>query len=170
MKHSVRMYAALLSLCLLAPVLLSAQKSKPGVLSSQEIKRVVPSAYFYGGQSASVQVRNSSGFATTDGKLVLAGLVDNSGYSTDVATKYQGFLITEVKLNIGGTELAPGQYGCGFSKDGKFYVLDVGANELASTSWQTDEKLARPVPLKIVAEGDMYRLYNGRKWVSLKAQ
>jgi hypothetical protein len=170
MKPSIRMRAVVLSLCLLTPLLLAAQQSKPGVLSSQEIKRVVPTAYFYAGQSASVQIRNSSGFRTANGKLVLAGLVDNSGYSTDVATKYQGFLITEVKLSVAGTELAPGQYGCGFTKDGKFYVLDVGGNELVDTAAQTDEKLARPVPLKIVAEGDMYRLYHGRAFVSLKPE
>ena len=73
--------------------------------------------------------------ALADGKFVLAGLVDTSGYSTDVAEKYQGFLITEVKLNIEGTNLPPGQYGFGFSKDGKFLVMDVGANDLFSRSF-----------------------------------
>jgi hypothetical protein len=170
MRNIIRSHAAILSLCLSTSLLLSAQQAKPGVLSPQEVKRIVPSAYFYDGQSATVQLRNSAGFGAADGKLVLAGLVDNSGYSTDVASKYQGFLITEVKLSIEGTELAPGQYGFGFSKDGKFYVLDVGANELVSASAQTDEKLARPVPLKIAAEGDMYRLYHGRAFVTLKAQ
>jgi hypothetical protein len=169
MKQPIRMCALILSLCLLTPLLV-AQQSKPGVLSSQDVKRVVPAAYFYDGQSATVQIRNSAGFSTASGKLVLAGLVDNSGYSTDVATKYQGFLITEVKLEVGGTELAPGQYGFGFTKDGKVYVLDVGGNELVNTSAQTDEKLARPVPLKIVAEGDMYRLYHGRAFITLKAE
>jgi hypothetical protein len=170
MKQPIRISAVILSLCLLTPLLAAAQQSKPGVLSSQEIKRVVPTAYFYGGQSAGVQIRNCAGFSTANGKLVLAGLVDNSGYSTDVAAKYQGFLITEVKLNVGGTELVPGQYGFGFTKDGKFYVMDVGSNELVNTAYQTDEKLARPVPLKIVAEGETYRLYHGREFVSLKAE
>jgi hypothetical protein len=51
--------------------------------------------------------------------------VDTSGYSTDVAAKYQGFLITEIKLNIEGSELPPGEYGFGFSKEGQFTVMDV---------------------------------------------
>jgi hypothetical protein len=67
-----------------------------------------------------MQLRNSAEFRTADGKFVLAGLVDASGYSTDVAEKYQGFLITGVKLNVEGTILPPIEYGFGFSKDGKF--------------------------------------------------
>ena len=156
----------MISFCLM----LAAQQVKPGLLSADEIKKAVPATYFFRGQSAPVQLRNSAGFSGADGKLVLAGLVDASGYASDVQAKYQGFLITEVKLNIEGTELQPGAYGFGFSRDGKFMVMDVGANDLFSVAGKIDDKLAHPVPLKIVPEGDAYRLYGGRKWVSLKAE
>jgi hypothetical protein len=147
-----------------------AQAPKAGVLSSEDLKRAVPVAYFFRGQSASVQLRNSVGFSNSDGKLVLAGLVDTSGYAADVQAKYQGFLITELKLSVEGTELAPGQYGFGFSKDNKFLVMDVGANDVLSVSAKLEDKLAHPVPLKIVEDGNGYRLYAGRKWVTLKTQ
>lgn len=150
--------------------LLLAQQPKPGLLGGDDLKKFIPTAYFFRGQSAPVQVRNSAGFSMPDGKLVLAGLVDTSGYASDVQAKYQGFLITEVKLNIGGSELAPGQYGFGFSQAGKFLVMDVGANDLVSVAATMDDKLARPVPLKMVEDGGGYRLYTGRKWVLLKAQ
>src|SRR5713101_3565790 len=150
--------------------LLSAQQPKAGVLSGDEIKKVVPSVYYFRGQSAPVQLRNSAGFSAPDGKLVLAGLVDTSGYASDVQARYQGFLITEVKLNIEGSELAPGEYGFGFSQAGKFLVMDVGANDLFSVGAKMDDKLARPVPLKIVEDRAGYRLYTGRKWVLLKAE
>jgi hypothetical protein len=159
-----------LAVCFLTSLLLAVQPPKPGVLNADHIKKMVPSMYYFSGQSATVQLRNSAGFATADGKYVLAGLVDTSGYSTDIAAKYQGFLITEVKLDVGGTELAPGEYGFGFSKDGKFLVMDVGAHDLFRVSAQRDEKLARPVPLEMVAEGGAYRLYAGRQWVSLAAK
>lgn len=155
---------------ILSCLMLAAQQVKPGLLSTDEIKKAVPATYFFRGQSAPVQLRNSAGFSGADGKLVLAGLVDASGYASDVQAKYQGFLITEVKLNIEGTELQPGAYGFGFSRDGKFMVMDVGANDLFSVAGKIDDKLAHPVPLKIVPEGDAYRLYGGRKWVSLKAE
>ncbi len=151
-------------------LLLSAQQVKPDLLSKDVLKKVIPGTYFFRGQSAPVQLRNSAGFSAPDGKLVLMGLLDTSGYAADVQAKYQGFLITEVKLNIEGSELAPGEYGFGFSKDGQFLVMDAGANDLFSVSVQTDDKLPRPVPLKIVPHEGGYRLYAGRKWVTLKPE
>lgn len=150
--------------------LVTVAQTKPGILSADEVRKVTPASYFFRGQSATVQMRNSAGFGVAGGKLVLAGLVDTSGYASDVQAKYQGMLITEVKLDIEGTKLPPGQYGFGFSQDGKFLVMDVGANDLFSVAGKMDEKLAHPVPLKIVAEGGAYRLYAGRKFVSLKPE
>jgi hypothetical protein len=159
-----------LAVVIFCGLLLSAQQLKPGLLSNDMLKKVVPGTYFFRGESAPVQLRNSAGFSGPDGKLVLTGLLDTSGYAADVQAKYQGFLITEVKLNIEGSELAPGQYGFGFSRDGKFLVMDVGANDLFSVAGQIDDKLPRPVPLKIVEKGVAYRLYAGRKWVSVKPE
>jgi hypothetical protein len=170
MKHPVPRYSAVLWFCLLASLLLTAQQLKPGLVDAESLKRVVPPSYFFRGQSATVQLRNAAGFSTVDSKLVLAGLVDTAGYASEVAAKYQGFLITEVKLQVEGEELAPGEYGFGFSKDGKFTVMDVGADDLFTVSTQVDEKLVHPVPLKMVAGDDGYRLYAGRKWVHLKAE
>jgi hypothetical protein len=157
-----------MAIVILCGLLLSAQQLKPGLLSNDVLKKVVPVTCFFRGQSAPVQLRNSAGFSVLDGKLVLTGLLDTSGYAADVQAKYQGFLITEVKLSIEGTELAPGQYGFGFSKDGKFLVMDVGAHDLFSVASQIDDKISHPVPLKIVEDGGAYRLYAGRRWVSLK--
>jgi hypothetical protein len=119
------------SFCLIS-LFLSATEPSPGVISRDELKLVVPATYFFRGQKPSVQLRNAAGFRTADGKLVLIGLVDTSGYSSDVAEKYQGFLITEIKLSIEGSDLPPGQYGFGFSKRDKFTVMDVGNNDLLS--------------------------------------
>ena len=165
-----RAFAAAFSFCLFASVLLSAQQPKPGILNADDLKKVVPTSYFFRGQPAPVQLRNSAGLSAADGKLVLAGLVDTSGYAADLQAKYQGFLITEVKLKIEGKELAPGDYGFGFSKDGKFVVMDVGANDLFMVAARVDDELARPVPLKMIEDGGAYRLYAGKKWVSLKAE
>jgi len=150
--------------------LVTVAQTKLGVLSADEVRKVTPATYFFRGQSATVQMRNSAGFSAAGGKLILAGLVDTSGYASDVQAKYQGLLITEVKLDVEGTKLPPGQYGFGFSQDGKFLVMDVGANDLFSVAGKMDEKLAHPVPLKIVEDGGAYRLYAGRKFVSLKPE
>jgi hypothetical protein len=159
------------TLIVLVAALLSsvwAQQSKPaGVLPSDDLKTIVPSSFFYRGQSASVQMRNSAGVRTKNQKYVLAGLVDTAGYASDIAQKYQGFLITEVKVKIEESELAPGEYGFGFVGD-KFTVTDVGANDVLRVSSKADQDSKRPVPLKIVEEGGAYRLYAGRKYVGLK--
>src|SRR6266516_1797441 len=106
--------------------------------SKHVLKKAVPTEYFFRGQKAPVQVRNAVGFQLADGKMTLAGLVDASGYSTAIQQKYQGMLITESKLNIGGSELKPGEYGFGFTADGKFVVMDVSNSDVLSASSQTD--------------------------------
>ena len=147
-----------------------AQQAKPGILSPDELKKVTPKDFFFRGQSAPVQLRNAAGIRAEGDKLVLAALVDNSGYAADIKAKYQGMFITEVKLDIEGSSLSPGEYGFGFTNDGKFVVMDVGANDVLSVAAKTDDNLHRPVPLKIAEEGGAYRLYAGKKWVSIKVQ
>ena len=148
----------------------AAQDAKPGLLNAEDVKKLAPKDYFFRGQSAPVQIRNTGGVRAQGDKLVLAGLVDTSGYAADVKAKYQGLFITEVKLDVEGSSVSPGQYGFGFTQDGKFVLMDVGANDLVSVAAKTDENLHRPVPLKIAEDGGAYRLYSGKKWVSFKPQ
>ena len=147
-----------------------AQQVSKHILGSDEIKKAVPAEYFFRGQKAPVQLRNAVGFQLADGKMMLASLVDASGYSSAIQQKYQGLLITETKLNIGGSSLPPGQYGFGFAADGKFNVMDVANNDVLSASSQTDQALLRAVPLKLVEDGDAYKLYAGKKWVAIKVE
>ena len=147
-----------------------AQEVSKHILSSDELKKVVPTEYFFRAQKAPVQLRNAVGFQLADTKMMLAALVDASGYSTSIQQKYQGMLITESKLNIGGSILPPGQYGFGFAADGKFNVMDVANNDVLSASYQTDPVLQRPVPLKLVEDGEGYKLYAGKKWIALRAE
>jgi len=144
-----------------------AQQVSKHILSSDELKKVVPVEYFFRAQKAPVQLRNAVGFQLADTKMMLAALVDASGYSTSIQQKYQGMLITESKLNIGGSSLPPGQYGFGFDGDGKFNVMDVANNEVLSAPYQTDHALERAVPLKLVEDGEGYKLYAGKKWIAL---
>jgi hypothetical protein len=137
------------------------------VLTSDQVKKVAPTSFYFAGQSAAVQVRNAGGLKNSAGKPVLAGLVDTSGYSTAIAEKYQGFLITETKLSFDGATLDPGEYGFGF-KDGKFTVMNVSATDMFSIASQNDDQLKHPVPLKFEKDGAGYRLYAGRKYVVVK--
>jgi hypothetical protein len=167
MKNNMRLAVSTFVVLLLTSAF--AQKAAQHLLSSDELKKVVPEEFFYRGQKAPVQLRNATGFQTASGKITFAALVDASGYSTAIQQKYQGMLITESKLNVGGSELAPGEYGFGFAAE-KFVVMNVANEDVLSASYQTDAELKRAVPLKLVEDGAGYKLYAGKKWVSVKPE
>src|SRR5271169_6316846 len=148
MVRKIVMAAFILSLTLAAVA--QTAPTAPTVVTEANLKKVVPESYFFRGLSATTQLRNSSAIHYPDDLYVLVGLVDTSGYSSDVKAKYNGFFITEKKLNFGGSTLSPGQYGMGYSAEGKFHIMDVGGNELLVADITVDDKLARPQPLKIV--------------------
>jgi hypothetical protein len=142
----------------------------PAVVSEADLKKVVPDSYFFRGLSATTQLRNSSAIHYPDDFYVIVGLVDTSGYSSDVKAKYNGMFITEKTLKFGSGTLGPGQYGMGYTPDGKFHILSVDGNELLVADIMVDDKLARPQPLKIVLDGATAKLYLGKKFVTFTAQ
>ena len=135
------------------------------VLKASDItNKIVPDQVFFRGQVASVQMRNTGGVRFADDMFVLAGLVDNSGYSSDIRQKYQAYFISEVTLNLAGKKLAPGAYGVGFVQ-GKFVVMDLGAHDLLQAESARDTEIKRPIPLQVLGSGGKYRLYAGRDYI-----
>src|SRR5712692_5640170 len=144
---------------------------KEVVLKAADISpKIFPERVFFRGQSAPVQYRNSAGVHFADDLYVLAGLVDNSGYSTAIKEKYQAYLLNEVTLEIAGQTLKPGSYGIGFINGGKFVVMDLGANDVLQVASHHDAELKRPVPLQVLASSAVgsYRLYAGRDYVEFR--
>jgi hypothetical protein len=136
------------------------------VLAPADLQKLLPAAVYYKGQSAPTQLRNSGGVKFADGSFVLATLVDNSGYSTGVAAKYQGYFVVEVPIKIGGENLPAGIYGIGFIAGDKFVVTDVGAHDVLTVASTSDAELKRPTPLKVVADpAGGFRIYAGRSYV-----
>lgn len=141
---------------------------KDVVLKASDITpKLFPESVFFRGQSAPVQMRNTGGVHFADDLYMLAGMVDNSGYSSGIRQKYQAYLLTEVPLQIGSQTVKPGAYGFGFLEGNKFIFLDLGANDLFQVASQRDTDLKRPTPLQIMAtsETGKYRLYMGREFV-----
>ena len=96
---------------------------KETILKANDITpKTFPERVFYRGQVASVQMRNTGGVHFGDDLYVLAGLVDVSGYSSGVREKYQGYLLTEVPMDVNGKTLKPGAFGIGFVNGSKFVV------------------------------------------------
>ena len=136
------------------------------VLKPSDTQKLLPASVYYKAQSAPTQLRNSGGVKFADGFYVLATLVDTSGYSSDVAAKYQAYFITEVPLKFGSETLPAGIYGVGFVSGDKFIVTDVGAHDVFTVGSQTDDAIKRPTPLQVMADpGGGFRLYSGRKFV-----
>jgi len=142
----------------------------PAVLTEAEAAKVVPSSFYFEGKSGATQMRNSAVARVGAKRLVIAGLVDTAGYSTEVKGKYEGFLITDSPITVGGSDLPTGAYGFGFSADGKMNVMDVGGNQVISVAAQKDADLKRPRPLQMVKGSDGIRLYSGRNYVVIAAK
>ena len=154
-------------LAFLTCIALAQNALEKGVLKAAELKALIPPNYFFAGKTPAVQLRNSAGVRFPNDKLVLIALVDTGGYSTAIQEKYQGLFITESSIKIEDSELKPGAYGFGFTQ-GKFLIMDVGANDLLAVPAHHDDNLQRAVPLKIIEQDGGYRLYAGKNYVAIK--
>ena len=169
MIHAKRVWFGLLILAL-STTLVHAQDAAKGteklLKASDMTEKILPDRVFFRGQVAGVQKRNAAGVHYADDAYVIVTLVDSSGYSTDIRERYQGYLLSEVPLQIGDQKVPAGAYGFGFVS-GKLTIMDLGAHDVAQTASAKDADMKRPVPLQIVGSAGKYRLYAGREYVEL---
>jgi hypothetical protein len=158
----------LLTLCSFS--LVATAQETVTVLTGAELTRVVPTSFYFQGQNASTQIRNSAAARVGRNRYVIVGLVDTSGYAADVRAKYQGFFITDSAIEIDGHDLKTGAYGFGFTDDGKLNVLDLSGKEILSASTTKDSAQRRPRPLMMMKSGESLRLYSGRDYVTIEAK
>jgi hypothetical protein len=166
-SYKVRAGVCLAWICL-ATVAIAMPPSLAVLLSPAEVQRLIPATFFYAGRSAPVQMRNAAGLRSQQGKVLLAALVDTSGYSSAIAEKYQGLLLTDGGLKLGGKPLGPGAYGLGSLADGDFVVTDLSGASVLSVPLLQDDGMRRPVPLQLREVEGRFRLYLGKKYVSVE--
>jgi hypothetical protein len=158
--------SATIVVALVASGSVAAQAGANTVLKPADLEKMFPATVYYCGQSAPAQLRNSGGVKFADGHYVLASMVDTSGYSTGMAQKYQGYLITEVAITIEGKHLPAGAYGFGFLAGDRLLVTNLGGNDVFSVHTTKDTALARPRPLEVTDDSaGGFRLYAGRSYV-----
>jgi hypothetical protein len=173
MRHFQTIFLLVLAFCI--PATLKAQSPSAGSSSDTVLKatditsKLFPEQVFYQGKTAPAELRNTGGVHFADGTYFLAGLVDNSGYSTSVREKYQAYLLVEVPVEVGGQLLKAGAYGAGFV-GGNFVITDLGAHDLFQVPAKHDADMRRPVPLQVTpdAAAGTYRLYRGRDYVEFR--
>ncbi len=144
-------------------------QTNPEVLTGDELKRVVPASFYFAGQSADTQMRNSAAAKFGKDRFLIVGLVDTSGYSTEISGVYEGFLITDSPVRIGGKRLGTGAYGFGFGKD-SLNIFDLSAKKLMSVPIKLDSGMKRPRPVMLVADGRTVRLYKGKNFAVVTAE
>ena len=87
MKREIRYSVKLitLSIALLIAVVSVSAQSGARVLDRDDAKLFVPEGFYFEGQSAATQMRNSGVAILGEKRHVIVGLVDTSGYSADIA-------------------------------------------------------------------------------------
>jgi len=139
------------------------------VLDRDDAKVFVPEGFYFEGQSAATQMRNSGVAIIGEKRHVIVGMVDTSGYSADIAAKYEGFFITDSPVRIGGKKLATGAYGFGFTRKGEIDIHDIGGKTILTAETKEDAGLRRPRPLMLLLEGGELRFYKGRTYAVITA-
>jgi hypothetical protein len=167
-KNVVR--SILLFLVMVSLHSVTAAQTKPEVLAGDNLKKIVPSSFYFAGQSAETQVRNTAAAKIGADRYVVVGLVDTSGYSTEISGKYEGFFITDSPVKIGDQELNTGAYGFGFSKDNKVNIFDLSSKLIMSVSTTNDAEMKRPRPLMMSGDDKGVRLYKGKLYVVISAK
>ncbi len=147
----------------------------PVILSGAQLARIVPPGFYFEGQSAPTQMRNSVAARFGAKGHLVAGMVDTSGYSADVRSRYEGFFIIDAPMTVGGQELVTGAYGFGFTEGNRFTVSDIGGNQIFSVGTEPDRNLRRPRPLMLMRSSggggaDGVRLYSGRRYVTVNVR
>jgi|YelNatPaOPRAMG01_1025707.scaffolds.fasta_scaffold27030_3 hypothetical protein len=170
---------AIVILALLSGMMAARPAGAQGIFkveTGEAFNKVMPRDFVLEGNSIPTEKRNSVLVLTPSGARVIAGLLDTSGYSSQVQGKYLGMLIVEGKLNVCGNPVAIGSYGFGLAKPhgggegqgSRFVLYNQAGARVAECPAESDAKIKTPRPLQVVTNGRTARLYLGRTWVELK--
>ena len=135
------------------------------ILTGAALTRVAPKSFYFAGQSAETQMRNTAAARIGKDRFIIVGMVDTSGYSTEISGKYEGFFITDSPVKIGDKTLDTGAYGFGFATSGQIRIFDLSSKEILSVATQSDADMKRPRPLQMTADAKGVRFYKGKNYV-----
>lgn len=167
LRPDLRLFCSLIFACLLFSGV-SAQKQEADfevITGRENLEKIVPSSFYFAGLSGNTQRRNSAVAKIGENHFIVAGLVDVSGYSTEISGVYEGFFITDLPVRFGDETLCIGAYGIGFAKAGTVNIFDLSGKQILSTKTVKDNVMRRPRPLMMVKEEKGIRLYKGRDYV-----
>ena len=138
--------------------------------------RAVPGDFYLEGNRIPVEKRNATLLKNAKGARVVVGLIDTSGYSSQIKQKYMGMLITETKISVCGTALGVGSYGFGLDRppatsnaDATFKLYNQAGEKVGECAAKRDDSVKQPKPLAVVtAKGEPAKLELGKYVIEIK--
>lgn len=146
------------------------------IVTGKPFDSAIPKDFYLEGNAIPVQKRNAALVQTPAGARVIFALIDTTGYSANIQTKYVGMIIAEGDVNVCGHKIGVGSYGFGWSRPdqgveqpGKLSIYNQAGAGVADCATPRDEKLSQPRPLQVAAgKTGPARLYYGRHYVELR--
>ena len=159
-----RLVVSTFAFCCVALLAGAGQAFGQGAFSSVTGKTfdgALPAQFYLEGNAIPTEKRNSSLLTTPSGHRFLTGLLDTSGYSSQVQMKYMGFIINEAPLTLCGKPLGAGSFGFGMKSpagnspaDATLFLYDQGGKEVSQCMVKKDMALQHPVPLQVILKGE----------------
>jgi hypothetical protein len=139
-------------------------------MSGKAFESAIPNDFYLEGNRIPVQKRNAALLKTPVGARLVLGLIDTTGYSSQIQQKYIGMVITEGKVSVCDVPLSVGSYGFGLERPaGKFFLYNQAGEKVGDCGAKKDSAVKQPKPLNIVlSKNGGARLYLGLYFLELK--
>jgi len=170
--HLALLTSALFCLCATE---LAAQKGFE-IVTGKAFDSAIPKDFYLEGNAIPVQKRNAVLVQTPSGARTIFALIDTTGYSANIQTKYVGMIIAEGDVSVCGHKIGVGSYGFGWvrpdqgvDQPGKLSLYNQAGAAVAECTTPRDPKLTQPRPLQVTAgQTGPARLYYGRHYAELR--
>ena len=168
-------FSAMALVVAIYPAAASAQGRFQSVTGT-EFVHAIPNDFYLEGNRIPVENRNSALLKDAKGARLVVGLIDTTGYSTKIKTKYKGFVISEANINFGGVNLGVGSYGLGLdlpgapgNADGSFKIYNQAGEKLGEGTLKYDEAVKQPKPLGVSGDKSAHtKLFFGKYVVEIQ--
>ncbi len=177
MKKTLIVFGFTVMVCLLAawPNTACAQGGFE-LVTGEAITRAVPGDFYLEGNRIPVEKRNAVLLKNAQGARVVLGLLDTTGYSSQIQQKYHGMLITETKISVCGNALGVGSYGFGLERpaadanaDAPFRIYNQAGEKVGECAAKKDDSVKQPRPLAVTTvKAGPAKLYLGKYVIEIK--
>jgi hypothetical protein len=145
-------------------------------VSADAFTRAVPADFYLEGNRIPVEKRNTAVLKNANGARMVIGLIDTTGYSTQIKQKYIGMLITEMPISVCGIAVGVGSYGFGLDRpaptstaDAPFKVYNQAGEKLGECAAKKDDSIKQAKPLAtITPQGGPAKVYLGKYVIEIR--